>query len=312
MRTTALALLGATTALTAIVARRFARDDAAARARLDAVPRSVATTSFGTVEYADLGAGEPLLAVHGIFGGRDAGLLSFGDLVPGRRVIAPSRFGYLGSAMPAGATPAMQADAFAELLDALGIEDLDVVGFSAGSTSALQLALRHPVRVRHLIVMSGAWPGSFSRAPPAAEGIAYRSDLLMWLGKALAGPALLRLVAGIPKGFELTEQDRDTVMSLVDCIFPVRERSSGVIFDAYAGNQDVDNCPLESLTVPTLIVHSRDDELASFGPAEAAAARVPHARLLAHDSGGHLMLGRDAPTRAAVAEFLASERPAAR
>ena len=56
--------------------------------------------------------------------------------------------------------------------------------------------------------------------------------------------------------------------------------------------------------MPTLIVHSRDDTLASFGPAEAAAARIPHARLLAHDSGGHLQLGRVDETQDAVQAFL--------
>jgi len=300
-------VLAAAGAAAAVTARRFARDDAEAHARLRAVPRRVTTTSCGDLEYADVGDGAPLLAVHGIFGGRDAGLLSFGDLVPDRRVLAPSRFGYLGSAMPDGATPALQADAFAELLDALDIDALDVVAFSAGSPSALQLALRHPERVRHLVVMSGDWPGAFSKAPLPIEGVAYRSDLLMWLGKTLAGPALLRLVAGIPKHFALTEQDETQVRSLIDSIFPVRERSSGVIFDAYVGNPDVDTYPLEDLAVPTLIVHSRDDTLASFAPAEKAAARIPHVHLLAHDTGGHLMLGRDAATRAGVAAFLATE-----
>jgi pimeloyl-ACP methyl ester carboxylesterase len=306
MRKTTFVLLGAAATLAAVSARRFAHDDAAARARLEAVARRVTPTSWGDLEYADVGDGEPLLAVHGIFGGRDAGLLSFGDLVPDRRVLAPSRFGYLGSAMPERATPALQADAFAELLDALDIDALDVVAFSAGSPSALQLALRHPDRVRHLVVMSGDWPGAFSKAPLPVEGLAYRSDLVMWLGKTLAGSALLRLVAGIPKTFPLTDQDQAQVRSLIDSIFPVRDRSTGVIFDAYVGNRDVDTYPLEDLAVPTLIVHCRDVPIASFGPAEAAASRIEHAQLLAHDSGGHLMLGRGAETRAAVSAFLSS------
>ncbi|MGO4604549.1 alpha/beta fold hydrolase [Terrabacter sp. 2YAF2] len=84
----------------------------------------------------------------------------------------------------------------------------------------------------------------------------------------------------------------------------MRDRSTGIIFDAYIGNPDVDTYPLETITVPTLIIHSRDDTLASFGPAEAAAARIPDARLLAHDSGGHLQLGRADETQDAVQAFL--------
>lgn len=306
MRRFAPVCLGAVTALVAVAARRFRRDAAAAHARLDAVPRRVADTGHGVVEYADVGDGEPVLAVHGIFGGRDAGLLSFGDLVPHRRVIAPSRFGYLGSSMPDGATPAMQADAFAELLDALGIERLDVVAFSAGTPSALQLALRHPDRVRHLVVMSGDWPGAFTKAPMPVEKLLYGSDLLMWLAKTLGGPALIRLIAGIPKTFRVSDADRAQVLSLVDTIFPVRERSAGIVFDAYVGNPDVDDYPLEALAVPILVVHSRDDTLASFQPAKKAASRIPGARLLAHETGGHLMLGREHETQDVVGAFLSS------
>jgi len=126
------------------LARRYHRDRDAARARLAAVDRTVIETAFGAVEYVERGAGEPLLAIHGIFGGCDQGLVSVDGLFPGRRVIAPSRFGYLGSALPPGATPAVQAGAFAALLDALQITSTDVVAFSAGAASALQLALRHP------------------------------------------------------------------------------------------------------------------------------------------------------------------------
>ncbi len=71
------------------LARRYRRDMDAARARLAAVDRTVLETSSGAVEYAERGAGEPLLAIHAIFGGCDAGLVSVDDLFPGRRVIAP-------------------------------------------------------------------------------------------------------------------------------------------------------------------------------------------------------------------------------
>ena len=93
-----------------------------------------------------MGSGEPLLVIHGIFGGCDAGMVSFDDLLDDRRVVAPSRFGYLGSTVPTGATPALQADVFVELLNHLGMDQVDVMGYSAGSTSAIQLALRHPQR----------------------------------------------------------------------------------------------------------------------------------------------------------------------
>jgi hypothetical protein len=57
----------------ALVYATFARDLTAARARL--VGRSsTIQTSFGTLEYALLGEGEPVLIVHGAEGGFDQGL----------------------------------------------------------------------------------------------------------------------------------------------------------------------------------------------------------------------------------------------
>ena len=44
------------------------------------------------------------------------------------RVIAPARFGYFGSTLPPNATPADQADAYALLMDHLGIDRAAVIG----------------------------------------------------------------------------------------------------------------------------------------------------------------------------------------
>jgi hypothetical protein len=59
-------------------AHRYHRDRDAARAQLAAVDRTVIETSCGAVECAERGAGEPLLAVHAIFGGCDQALVSVG------------------------------------------------------------------------------------------------------------------------------------------------------------------------------------------------------------------------------------------
>jgi pimeloyl-ACP methyl ester carboxylesterase len=74
------------------------------------------------------------------------------DARPGFRVIGPSRFGYFGSSLPDGATPAGQADAYALLLGHLGVGRVVVLGFSAGGGSLLEFGLRHPDRVIALIL----------------------------------------------------------------------------------------------------------------------------------------------------------------
>ena len=73
-----------------------------------------------------------------------------------RRVLA---FDYVGAdgSIDAPIDTADQADALALLLDALGIDALDAfVGYSYGALVGLQLAARHPQRLRRLVAVSGA------------------------------------------------------------------------------------------------------------------------------------------------------------
>ncbi|MGC1587789.1 MAG: alpha/beta hydrolase, partial [Rhodomicrobium sp.] len=80
----------------------------------------IAVTTAGPIEYAEEGTGVPLLSIHGAGGGFDQGLANAAGLAgDGLRVIAPSRFGYLGTPVPADASPAAQAHAHAALLSAL-------------------------------------------------------------------------------------------------------------------------------------------------------------------------------------------------
>lgn len=70
------------------------------------------------------------------------------------RWIAPSRFGYLRSSLPEGATWDDQAAAYVRLIDRLGIERVAVVALSQGGASGLLLAASHPERVASLTCLS--------------------------------------------------------------------------------------------------------------------------------------------------------------
>jgi len=62
--------------------------------------------------------------------------------------------------------------------------------------------------------------------------------------------------------------------------------------------------------VPTLIVHTKDDPLASHAASMRAAERIPGARFVSLESGGHLMLGQAKSIRDELAGFFV-ERPIA-
>jgi len=112
------------------------------------------TVATGPVEYDEAGTGVPVLVLHGTPGGSDQGLAAARALDLDARVIAPSRPGYLGTPVTTGRSPAEQADAMVRLLDALDVEDAVVLGTSGGGMAAVELAGRHPARVRGLVLWS--------------------------------------------------------------------------------------------------------------------------------------------------------------
>ncbi len=102
----------------------------------------------------------------------------------------------------------------------------------------------------------------------------------------------------------LTAADADMVAGIIDDMFPVVPRAEGVIFDFFISFPDVNDYDLEAVTVPALIVHAADDPVASFDAAQRAAGRIPRARLLQMDRGGHCMLGPQEALRPELATFL--------
>lgn len=286
------------------------RDVSARQAELNRQSATIQTRS-GTLEYARTGAGPPVLVIHGAGGGFDQGLLIADTFIgDGFDVIAPSRFGYLQSALPSIASTAAQADAIADLLDALGIERVSVVGFSGGSPPALQLALRHPDRVRCLVFMSSA-PFTPHRPPEAARPIpdwAYRSllgnDVLYWLMTKTMRAMLEEAFdarADLRSGSRTEEEGM--IGRLIDGFSPASQRVPGIANEGAAIDPDA-LYEIERIAAPTFVLHSRDDRLNQFAIGEDLAQRIPGARFIAYESGGHLMLGHHASTREATAGFL--------
>ena len=101
------------------------------------------------------GSGDPLVLIHGGFGliGMFAALLPV--LAESRQVIAVELQGHGHTAdVDRPFTYEQMADDVAALMGHLGLEPADVVGFSLGGGVAWQTAIRHPWRVRKLVVIS--------------------------------------------------------------------------------------------------------------------------------------------------------------
>ncbi|MGN8780221.1 alpha/beta fold hydrolase [Blautia sp. HCP3S3_C12] len=261
--------------------------------RLAAYNAQTAALSYGEITYVDSGEGEVILSVHGIFGGYDQAYDTCKDFCSDYRIIAPSRFGYLGSDVSGDGTPASQAAAYVELLDKLGIDKVHLLATSAGGSVAIRFALDYPQRTKGLILYCSAMPpvekpekyAEYAGPPPFLC-----NDYVMFLLSPMFEPIM---------GME-----QSTIYSML----PINDRKVGVILDASVTNPDMardfGEYPIEDLQVPTLIFHAKDDKLASYIETERAVARFPNCTFISFESGGHLLTGHAEEIKEAVSDFV--------
>ena len=249
--------------------------------------------SYGNMTYVDKGQGEVILSVHGIFGGYDQAYDTCKDFSSDYRIIAPSRFGYLGSDILGGGTPAEQAAAYVELLDKLRIDKVYLLATSAGGSVAIRFALDYPERTKGLILYCSAMP--FSEKPEkyaeyAGPPAFLCNDYAMYSLSPLFGPIM---------GME---------PSTIGGMLPIADRKDGVVLDASVTNIDMAknyyDYFVEDLKVPSLIIHAKDDKLASYEDTKNALSRFPNCKFISFETGGHLLAGHSQEIKKAVSEFI--------
>lgn len=280
--------------------------------------RNVNTGGINT-EYAEYGDGYPILVVHGAMGGFDQGLwLSHNFGLTGYRVICVSRFGYLGSPLPDNATLDSQADTFASLLDVLGIQQAAVLAISAGSTSAIRFAARHPQRISCLLLACPDAPGKVPiNVPPRfIFNTLLRSDFVYWVLVKFFRKNLQYSTGLVPRGYPLTPEYQSRVDAVQWADLPVSRRMDGMIFESFttlddylASVTEASPYPLSRIMTPTLIIHALDDPITIAENIRALATALPDAKLISLPDGGHLMFGHTEEVRASIAGFLKSHIP---
>lgn len=274
--------------------------------------RALADTRHGQIEYISWGTGPPVLVVHGAGGGFDQGrILAQAIGGGGYRWIAISRFGYLGSALPETPSTAAQAEAFADLLDMLGIGRVSILAMSGGVPPSLQFAAMYPERVDRMVLLSPAPFTPFSPEvadrpiPTWAYSALLGNDVIYW---TLAKVARRQLEAAFDARADLREDLSDEealfVRDLIDTFLPASRRLAGVNNEGAAVDPSA-TYNLEAIRARVLIVHARDDRLNPFAVGSTLAARIPQSRFLPLDRGGHLLLGHHADLRREFDSLLA-------
>src|SRR4051812_35421117 len=141
------------------------------------------------------GEGEPLLLLHGAYMNVDGMAPLLRPLAEHRQVIALDLQGHGRTAdADRPITYEGMADDTAAVMEHLGIERADVVGYSMGAGVGLQMAIRHPERVRKLVAASTAY--AYNGMP--AEAIVVRLDHVVELFQMLGG-AVMGDLGGLPK-----------------------------------------------------------------------------------------------------------------
>lgn len=313
MRSKALTAIGAVAAGASALAYAAYRNDIdAANQRIAGAAQHI-DSALGAIEYGEAGDGPAVLLVHGAGGGFDQGLdLGHALLGDGYRIIAPSRFGYLGTPLPANASAEAQADAHLRLLDALQLDAVPVIGVSAGAPSAMQFCLKRPERCSALVLMVPlAWTPDRSSADapsPFFETVLNTiaaSDFLFWTATKLARMTLLQTILGTPAPDyrNATAAERRNVDRLLHSILPISRRFAGIRNDNLV-SMNLTRYGLEDLHVPTLVISASDDLYGTYESGVYTARKIPNARFAGFTSGGHLLLGHEAEVRAKVTGFV--------
>jgi pimeloyl-ACP methyl ester carboxylesterase len=271
----------------------------------------VVATRHGPVEFATWGSGPAVLVAHGAGGGYDQGTAiakAFGG--DGFHWIAPSRFGYLRTPRPADASTAAQADAFAALLDDLGIDRVAILAMSGGVPPALQFALRYPARTSALVLLSSApytpLTAGEQRLPVPAwvYQALFSTDFPYWALQHIAR-ARLETIFDVKSALRaaLAPDERALVTEIVDAFEPVTKRTAGLRNEAAAVDPKA-SYALGRIAAPTLVIHASDDGLNPFAFGQYTAQHIPGAEFMPLTTGGHLLLGHHAEVQARVDAFL--------
>ncbi len=307
-------------ALSAILVR-YLREIKAAYRRLDSLGSQVIDTKIGPVEYASigdasLGEGDPVLVVHGALGGFDQGLFLARSIhIPNRQYICVSRFGFLRTPVPPGATLDTQADSYAALLDALGIQRAAVFGASAGTTSAIRFAARHPQRVSALILLGPDSPGEqYMHLPSRAmSNFLFGNDFVYWAMTLILGKKMQTAAGLVPPGYALTPQDAALVRQMQAGSLPVSRRMDGWNFETYTVEKEFwasvtpqSPYPLSKIETPVLVIMAEDDPISLPANVRALAGQFPNVQIFAIPDGGHFLFGHADEASAEAARFLES------
>jgi aminoacrylate hydrolase len=199
--------------------------------------------------------------------------------------------------LPAGYAISDMADEVLAILDATSTKSCHFVGHALGGLAGVDLALRHPDRVRSLTIVNG-WATADAHTRRCFE---IRVALLKGAGPQAyvrAQPIFLYPATWLAANAErMATEDAHALSGFQGSDTLLRRIEALLRFDATA--------QLDALKLPVLLSAARDDVLVSCSQSEALAARLPDALLDVAPFGGHgLNVTEPAAFNALLLDFL--------
>jgi len=266
------------------------------------------STRRAHLSLVEAGAGPPVLAVHGLGATKGSFLPTVVGLSSRFRTIALDLPGFGDSSKPIAAPydAGFFAAACIELLDALGLERVHLIGNSLGGRVALEIALRHPDRVGRLALLAPAL--AWRRPRPLAPLLRLTRPELGLVQLAPRGlvEAIIRpLVPGADEGWRAAGVDEFLRAYLTPAGRAAFYAAARNIYLDEPHGKDGFWPRLAALRADALFVWGRQDRLVPIAFARHVSNAVPHARQLELDCGHVPQIERPAETTAAIAAFLA-------
>jgi pimeloyl-ACP methyl ester carboxylesterase len=258
-----------------------------ATAGITSVTVQVIQTASGQVAYRQLGKGTPLLLIMGLGGSVDDWQPSFVNALASRyRVIV---FNNAGVGRTSPLSP-LNVDSMAEqtsaFISALGLGNVDVLGWSMGGMVAQALTVQHPAQVGRLVLAATqAGTGHALPVPAAAAADATSTNpgaVLSILFPADQPAAEQSYVTGILAYPGYYSAPRDVVAS------------QGAAVEAWLNGTDPPGHLVGGIRVPTLVADGTVDALDPAANDRLLASAIPGAQLVMYPGAGHGFLFQDA------------------
>ena len=225
------------------------------------------------LDYLDIGEGKPMLVLHGA-GGLQPQAPFLRLLATHGRVIAPTHPGFGTAELPDWVDSIDDlAYLYLDLLDALDLRDVTLIGFSMGGWIAAEIAVKSTARIARVILVDAVGIKISDRLTRDVTDI-FGTD-----------PAVLQRLTY----FDTSKAPRlaDLSDEALEVVARNREASALYLWEPYMHNPKLTH-RLHRITVPTLLLWGEHDGIVTTAYGRAFAERIPGARFDVIPAAGHV------------------------